>query len=97
MNAYCPECETDLDQVSGICPACRWDPVVAAATRRPAVGARPEMSLTERYRGTRFDVSVHEGTANRPTVSRGRSFVVVSLVAGAALYGVVMTTLGPTF
>jgi hypothetical protein len=53
------------------------------------------MSLTERYRGTRFDVSAHEGTADRPVVSRGRSVVLVALVAGAALYGVVLTTMGP--
>ena len=95
MNAYCPECETELDQLAGICPACRWDPIAVAATRRPTAQKEPEMSLTERYRGTRFDVSVHEQTAERPVVSRGRSVVIVALVAGAALYGVVMTTLGP--
>jgi hypothetical protein len=54
-----------------------------------------ELSLTERYRGTRFDLSNAEFAAQRSSVSRGRSFVLVSLVAGAALYGLVMAGMGP--
>ena len=38
MNAYCPECETELDITTGICPACRWDPMAA----RPDTEVRPE-------------------------------------------------------
>ncbi len=96
MSAYCPECETDLDQSTGICPACRWDPVFAA-TARQVRPPEPGLSLTERYRGTRYDVSAQDIVVQRGGVSRGRSFVIVSLVAGAALYGTVMVMMGPVF
>ena len=93
MNAYCPKCETDLDQATGMCPACRWDPYTAA----PVQDSEPELSLTERYRGTQFDISVNDGAAHSSGVSRGRSFVVLALIAGAALYGVVIAMMGPAF
>jgi hypothetical protein len=91
MNAYCPQCETELDQATGICPACRWDPAVIALNA-PAVSDEPEISLTERYRGTRYDITLEQGSMGNGSVSRGRTFVVVALVAGAVLYGVVMST-----
>jgi hypothetical protein len=94
MNAYCPTCETELDQSTGICPACRMDPAIAAQLQ-PAPPVESELSLTERYRGTRFDISNVEVAAQRSSVSRGRSFVLVSLAAGAALYGLVMAGMGP--
>lgn len=96
MSAYCPECETDLDQATGICPACRWDPAIAASSRQvrpPETG----LSLTERYRGTQYDVSAGDTFVRRDGVSRGRSFVIVSLLAGVALYGVVIALMGPAF
>jgi hypothetical protein len=96
MSAYCPECETDLDQTTGICPACRWDPVIAATTR-PVRAPEAGLSLTERYRGTRYDISAEDAVVRSSGVSRGRSFVIVTLVAGVAFYGVVMTMMGPTF
>jgi len=91
MNAFCPQCETELDQATGICPACRWDPVVVALNA-PVVSDGPELSLTERYRGTRYDMTLEQGPMSNSGVSRGRTFVVVALVAGAVLYGVVMST-----
>jgi hypothetical protein len=96
MSAYCPECETDLDQATGICPACRWDPLIVAHSR-PMVAEDPKLSLTERYRGTRFDVAANDVVVGAPSVSRGRTFVVVSLVAGVSLYGAVMMVMGPVF
>lgn len=95
MSAYCPVCETDLDQATGICPACRWDPMMQA--RLAQVGpTEPELSLTERYRGTAFDVSIHDAAFRTSTgVSKGRAFVIVSLVAGACLYGLVLSMMGP--
>lgn len=94
MNAYCPECETELDQATGICPACRWDPTVAALAARSQV-QEPEMSLTERYRGTQYDISLQQAAFNDATsVSRGRAFVLMALVACVALYGVVIGALG---
>jgi hypothetical protein len=91
MNAYCPQCETELDQATGICPACRWDPAVIALSA-PVVSDEPELSLTERYRGTRYDITLEQGSMANSGVPRGRAFVVVALVAGSALYGVVMST-----
>ena len=64
MNAYCPECETDLDDNTGICPACRWDPRAATDVRTFSATKPPEMSLTERYRGTAYDFVLQSGAAS---------------------------------
>jgi len=94
MNAYCPDCETELDQATGICPACRWDPMIARTVMTPKAD-EPELSLTERYRGTQFDISSQQAAMDSGThVSRGRTFVVVALVAGAGLYGLAVSSLG---
>lgn len=90
MNAYCPECETDLDQATGICPACRWDPRAVLAPA-PVV---QELSLTERYRGTGYDLNPQGLVMQQSHISRGRAFVIMALVAVAALYGVVLALLG---
>ena len=93
MNAYCPDCETELDQSTGICPACRWDPLLSSA-QQPARPAEPEMSLTERYRGTQYDVRLEVASGGFPGVTRGRVFVIVGLLAAAGLYGVAFGVLG---
>jgi len=93
MNAYCPDCETELDQSTGICPACRWDPLLASA-RQPALVAERELSLSERYRGTEFDTYWQATVSQNTGISRGRAFVIVGLVAAASLYGVVLGVLG---
>jgi hypothetical protein len=95
MNAYCPECETELDITTGICPACRWDPMIArtVAPRDPEPEA--ELSLTERYRGTSYDVASEQAALeNRVPVNRGRAAVIIALVAGVFLYGGVMSAMG---
>ncbi len=95
MNAYCPECETELDITTGICPACRWDPMVARTVSRPlSESEAPGLSLTERYRGTRFDVSSEQAAVDGRHVSRGRAFVLMALAAGVFLYGGVMSAMG---
>jgi len=93
MNAYCPECETELDITTGICPACRWDPLAARAN---VVESDPqaEMSLTERYRGSTYDVGQQQVAMDEHPVSRGRVFVILALVAGVFLYGGVMSAMG---
>jgi hypothetical protein len=95
MNAYCPECETELDVTTGICPACRWDPLVARTVSAPRRYEEKvqAMSLTERYRGTSYDISVQQAAVS-DQVSRGRLFVVVGLVAGVVLYGGVISAMG---
>ena len=94
MNAYCPECETELDQNTGICPACRWDPIVVAKAIQPEP-QDAEMSLTERYRGTQYDITLQQAAFSDATsMSRGRTFVIVALVAGGALYGLTMGAMG---
>jgi predicted ATP-dependent serine protease len=96
MNAYCPECETDLDRSTGICPACRWDPLIATDVRTVKNTRPPEMSLTERYRGTPYDLSLmSEAATTRAAVSRGRVFVLLGLVAAGAVYGIVMSLAAP--
>ena len=93
MNAYCPECETELDITTGICPACRWDPMVARAVTAPEEN-EPELSLTERYRGTQFDIHQQQAAMEGTHVSRGRAFVLLALAAGVLLYGGVMSAMG---
>jgi hypothetical protein len=92
MNAYCPECETELDITTGICPACRWDPMVARTTEAPR-DPEPELSLTERYRGTQYEVA-DQVAVEQHSVSRGRTFVIIGLVATVALYGGAISTMG---
>mgnify|MGYP001552408895 CR=1 FL=1 len=92
MNAYCPECETELDVTTGICPACRWDPLTVKPTVRPVED--DGMSLTERYRGTRFDVTSQQAAVEDNVGSRGRLFIVMSLVAAIGLYGGAMSAMG---
>lgn len=94
MNAYCPDCETELDQNSGICPACRWDPVLAAAQQQQAQAKEPEISLSQRYRGTEYDLRAQMVASQDAPVSRGRAFVIVGLAAGAGLYAIAMGVLG---
>jgi predicted ATP-dependent serine protease len=94
MNAYCPECETELDVTTGICPACRWDPLVARTMNARPQEPQREMSLTERYRGTQFDVSMQQAIDERAHVSRGRAFVLMALVAAVGLYGGAMSAMG---
>jgi hypothetical protein len=89
MNAYCPECETELDQTTGICPACRWDPY-AVATQ---TAARPEAptSISERYRGTPYDPSWDGAVARHSAgVSRGRVLVIGGLLGVAGFYGIIL-------
>ena len=94
MNAYCPECETELDQATGICPACRWDPMVAHVAA-VAQDNEPGLSLTERYRGTRFNVMNEQVTMQEQAgFSKGRAVVIVGLVAGVILYGGVISAMG---
>jgi len=94
MNAYCPECETELDQATGICPACRWDPFLSAA-RQQVAPTEPEISLTERYRGTQYDLHIASMTEERDAgISRGRMFVLIAAVAAVGLYAVAMGVMG---
>lgn len=93
MNTYCPECETELDQASGICPACRWDPYVVAP--KPTRLPKGEGSISDRYRGTPYDSQWQVAAAGHGTgVSRARVFVISAMLAVAGFYGVVLTVLG---
>jgi hypothetical protein len=96
MNAYCPECETDLDPSTGICPACRWDPLISTSIRSVRIEQEPGMSLTERYRGTAYDFSLQsEMAGSHEGISRGRAFVIAGLVAAATVYGLMLSMMGP--
>jgi hypothetical protein len=95
MNAYCPECETELEPISGICPACRWESGFSKGYGTVRSTQTNEGSISERYRGTAYDASVHLAQAANvePSVSRGRLFVVVGVVIGIVVYGVVLTSM----
>lgn len=95
MNAYCPECETELDPTSGTCPACRWDPDVAHGYSTVRRSRTDEGSITDRYRGTAYDSTVQlaEMAHVESAVSRARVFVVFGLVVGIVLYGVVLSSM----
>jgi hypothetical protein len=87
---FCPHCETQLDAVTFICPACRWDPLAPAEqSQDPDAG----LSLTERYRGTQYSTSVpaaaHAFVPVAPAAhaSRMRTFIVVGFVLLLGLYG----------
>ena len=88
---FCPHCETQLDEETFICPACRWDPLAVAPEAEPDT----KLSLMERYRGTEYDTASASSamalmTRNQATVGRTRSIVVIGLVALIGLYGTMM-------
>jgi hypothetical protein len=48
--ASCPECETELNQHTGVCPACSWERSSYVAQVAP--DTQDEGSYSERYNGT---------------------------------------------
>jgi hypothetical protein len=83
---FCPHCETQLDDATGICPACRWDPREVAPRAQPAA----TRSITERYRGTAFEgreASAALAVAPGGRVSRARLFLLIGMILVMALYG----------
>jgi hypothetical protein len=90
---FCPHCETQLDAVTFICPACRWDPLAPAdEPDDPQAG----LSLTERYRGTRYSGSTialaPAIAADAPAARTGRvrTFIIVGFVLLLAMYGTML-------
>jgi len=93
MNTYCPECETELDQTTGVCPACRWDPYLIAP--KPTKSPKFEGSISDRYRGTPYDSQWQVATAERsPGISRARVFVITMMLGVGAFYGVILAVMG---
>lgn len=85
---FCPHCETQLDEATGICPACRWDPAEVA----PAAPVEAMQSLMERYRGTEYE----SGSATSPMMvdrapagptTKARLLLLAGVLALVALYG----------
>jgi hypothetical protein len=95
MNAYCPECETELEPNSGVCPACRWDSGFSKGSGVVRTSRTTEGSISDRYRGTAYDSTVQFTQVVDPDagVSRGRTFVIVGLVVGVVLYGLVLSSM----
>jgi hypothetical protein len=93
MNTYCPECETELDQTTGVCPACRWDPYLVAP--KPTKVPKFEGSIADRYRGTPYDSQWQTAAAERsPGISRARVFVITMMLGVGAFYGVILAVMG---
>jgi hypothetical protein len=91
MYANCPDCETQLDQHSGICPACRWDPILSV---EPIYGYEPESALAERYDVSDLVANWSTAAASRSPISRSRAVILFGLVSMATLYWVVLSLLG---
>ncbi len=89
MQAHCPDCETELDQADGICPACGWDPVISVF-HVEAQGS--EVASNDGY-GGEFDAGWWIAATKNAPVSRGRALIIATLLAMAAVYGVVFTLL----
>jgi hypothetical protein len=86
---FCPHCETQLDDATGICPACRWDSLDAPPPARPR---EPEPTLMERYRGTEFDSTLAE-VAGPPVIYRQtradkvRNLILAGVIGLITLFG----------
>ena len=76
---FCPECETDLDEQLGVCPACRWDR--SWITAELLSQHQSDETFSERYRGTPFDSQLTIESSAATGVERGRVFVIVGLLA----------------
>ena len=85
---FCPHCETQLDEATGICPACRWDSFDVP----PPAAAEPERSLMDRYRGTEYDSgmttapALAESPATGPT-TKARLVLLAGVLALVGIYG----------
>jgi hypothetical protein len=92
MNwTFCPHCETQLDEATGICPACRWDPLEEPAPAPVEV----QSSITDRYRGTPYDSAAAMApiVVQRPTalgLSKARTWLLVGVVTLFAIYGALL-------
>ncbi|MFN8623252.1 MAG: hypothetical protein U0869_21145 [Chloroflexota bacterium] len=90
---FCPNCETQLDDATGICPACRWDPLDVP----PPAAAEPEMSLMERYRGTQYDTqltmapAMAEQARHGGPTAKARLILLAGVLALVAIYGGIVT------
>lgn len=84
MPMTCPECETELDQVSGVCPACRWDTSRVAAPVDSQDAA--DETYTDRYRGTAHHHQMSFGEANDEGTMRARAFLIVAMVGLLGLF-----------
>jgi hypothetical protein len=76
MPMTCPQCETELDQASGICPACRWDGSQVATPTNPS----DDESYTDRYRGTAYHHQMTFQSAPSDGAARTRIALVVALI-----------------
>jgi hypothetical protein len=86
---FCPHCETQLDEATGICPACRWDPLSEPEPAAP----EPVLSLSERYRGTPYDSNAAtaqlaaEDARPAGVAPKAKLLLIVGVLALFGLYG----------
>jgi hypothetical protein len=88
MQAHCPDCETELNQADGSCPACGWGPILSVF-HIEAQGS--EVASNDGY--GEFDAGWSIAAAKNAPVFRGRTLTIAALLAMAAVYGVVFTLL----
>lgn len=83
----CPQCETELDQSSGICPACRWDS--SQRTMAPSPEAVDVSSFSDRYRGTEYEGEALPTEDVGTDTTRTRLLLLVSLAGVLGLFYIV--------
>ena len=88
----CPQCETELDQASGICPACRWDAALASQVTATAP-TEDDGSFTERYRGTEYHHLMATINASEEGPGRTRLLLLVGLVGILGLFYFILDSL----
>ena len=93
MHAHCPDCETELDQAHGICPACGWDPILSSIGSEHQEWA---VSPSDSDRAKDLEAGWALAATKSAPVSRTRATVIAGLLAMVAGYGVLFTFLGST-
>jgi hypothetical protein len=88
----CPQCETELDQASGICPACRWDAALASHVTATAP-TEDDVSFSERYRGTEYHHLMATINESEEGPGRTRLLLVVGLFGILGLFYFILDSL----
>lgn len=83
----CPQCETELDAVTGVCPACLWDH--SQLLTPSSVTEERQQSYSERYRGPSPSSQMLMVTPTETGMARGRVFVLMAIATTVLLAAVV--------
>ncbi len=88
--AICPECETELEEVAGVCPGCYW--VRSWGAAQPQFEPPGDTSFIARYFGPADESQ--EALARNTPIARGRVLVIVVIVALLVAVGLIADPFG---